>query len=154
MALRNEIALARMVPTEDGGLTITIDRAPGPSVMRFLVGLEQEHGIAVMSASLDREPGPDGVGLDPAAAGGRGMMWARAGLVLGFLLVWLIGLMPLKAVVLLAGPAGYSDVYGTVWDGRIYDLRLQGQDCAGGPGPVAARGAPDRTAEPGLADRG
>lgn len=57
MALRNEIALARMVPTEDGGLTITIDRAPGPSVMRFLVGLEQEHGIAVMSASLDREPG-------------------------------------------------------------------------------------------------
>lgn len=54
-------------------------------------------------------------------------MWARAGLVLGFLLVWLIVLMPLKAVVMLAGPAGYSDVYGTVWDGRIYDLRLQGQ---------------------------
>ena len=54
-------------------------------------------------------------------------MWARASLVLGFLLVWLIVLMPLKAVVLLAGPAGYSDVYGTVWDGRVYDLRLQGQ---------------------------
>ena len=57
MALRHEISLARMVPTEDGGLTITIDRAPGASVMRLLVGLEQEHGVAVISASLDREPG-------------------------------------------------------------------------------------------------
>ncbi len=57
MALRHEISLARMVPTEDGGLTITIDRAPGPSVMGFLVGLEQEYGVAVMSATLDREPG-------------------------------------------------------------------------------------------------
>ena len=49
-----------------------------------------------------------------------------AGLGLGFLLVWLIVLLPLKAVVMLAGSAGYSDVYGTVWNGRIYDLALPG----------------------------
>lgn len=56
-ALRHEISLARMVPTEDGGLTITIDRAPGAAVMSFLVDLDEQHGIAVMSATLDRESG-------------------------------------------------------------------------------------------------
>ncbi|WP_203291643.1 type II secretion system protein N [Maricaulis parjimensis] len=55
-------------------------------------------------------------------------MVMRAGLVLGLLLVWLIVLLPLKAVVMLAGGdrLGFSDVYGTVWDGRIYDLDVQG----------------------------
>ncbi|WP_203291642.1 type II secretion system protein M [Maricaulis parjimensis] len=56
-ALRHDIALARMVPTEDGGLTITIERAPGQSVMGLLVDLEEQYSISVMSASLDREPG-------------------------------------------------------------------------------------------------
>tara|TARA_R110000868_G_scaffold2384_9_gene17775 strand:+ start:10328 stop:11065 length:738 start_codon:yes stop_codon:yes gene_type:complete len=45
------------------------------------------------------------------------------------LIIWLIVLMPLKAVLMLAGSAGvsgYQEVYGTVWDGRIRGLRLAG----------------------------
>jgi len=54
-------------------------------------------------------------------------MWVRTGLAAGFLLVWLIVLLPLKAVVMLAGDRlDYADVYGTVWDGRIYDLTTEG----------------------------
>jgi general secretion pathway protein N len=57
-------------------------------------------------------------------------MLARIGLVLLLLLAWLVVLLPMKAVALMAGGAprlGYSDVFGTVWDSRVYGLMLQGQ---------------------------
>ena len=56
-------------------------------------------------------------------------MARRLGVLAGLVLVWLIILMPLKAVMMLAGGAGtfgYQDVYGSVWDGRIYGLRVAG----------------------------
>lgn len=46
---------------------------------------------------------------------------------LGSLLVWLVALMPLKAVMIAAGGAaafGYQDVYGSIWHGRIYGMRV------------------------------
>jgi general secretion pathway protein M len=55
VALRHEISLARMVPTDDGALTVNIDRAPTQAVMRWLVDLDQRHHVAVMSSTLDRE---------------------------------------------------------------------------------------------------
>lgn len=57
-------------------------------------------------------------------------MALRAGLFLGFLFIWLVVMLPLKAVMILAGGAhvfGYQDVYGTVWSGRVYGMRLNGQ---------------------------
>lgn len=57
-------------------------------------------------------------------------MLARIGLVLFLLLAWLVVLLPMKAVALMAGGAprlGYADVFGTVWDGRVYGLTVQGQ---------------------------
>ena len=56
-------------------------------------------------------------------------MAGRILLVLGLLAVWLIVLLPLKAVAIAAGGAdrlGYDDVFGTVWNGRIYGLVTPG----------------------------
>jgi len=56
-------------------------------------------------------------------------MLARLGLFAGLVLVWLIILLPLKAVMMMAGGAsafGYQDVYGSVWDGRVYGMRMAG----------------------------
>ena len=53
-ALRHEISLARMVPAEDGALTVNIDRADSRAVMAWLVALETEFGIQVASATMDR----------------------------------------------------------------------------------------------------
>jgi len=56
-------------------------------------------------------------------------MAGRIALVLGLLLVWLIALMPLKAVALAAGGSqalGYRDVFGTIWQGRVYGLEVNG----------------------------
>jgi general secretion pathway protein M len=55
LALRHEISLARLVPSDDGALTVSIDRAPVQNVMRWLVDLDQRHGIQVMSSTMDRE---------------------------------------------------------------------------------------------------
>lgn len=52
-------------------------------------------------------------------------------LFIGFFLIWLIVLMPLKLVAVMAGGlAGftYSDVYGSVWDGRVHRARAAGQE--------------------------
>lgn len=57
-------------------------------------------------------------------------MIGRILLVLAMLAVWLIVLMPLKAVAIAAGGAaqlGYDDVFGTVWNGRVYGLRIGGE---------------------------
>ncbi|WP_300528770.1 type II secretion system protein N [Maricaulis sp.] len=46
---------------------------------------------------------------------------------LAAVLVWLIALMPLKAVMIVAGGAsafGYQDVYGSLWHGRVYGMRI------------------------------
>lgn len=56
-------------------------------------------------------------------------MMARVLLFLGFLAVWLVVLLPLKAVAIAGGGMdrlGYRDVFGTVWDGRIYGIELNG----------------------------
>lgn len=56
-------------------------------------------------------------------------MAGRLLLVAGLLLIWLIVLMPLKLVALAAGGSetlGYRDVFGTVWQGRVYGLRVNG----------------------------
>ncbi len=56
-------------------------------------------------------------------------MALRIGLFAVFALFWVIALLPLKAVMIAAGGAsafGYQDVYGSVWSGRIYGLRLNG----------------------------
>ena len=57
-------------------------------------------------------------------------MVGRSLLILGLLLVWLIVLLPLKAVTVVAsgaGRLGYEDVFGTVWNGRVYGLTVQGE---------------------------
>ena len=57
-------------------------------------------------------------------------MIGRILLVLALLAVWLVVLLPLKAVAIAAGGAaqlGYDDVFGTVWNGRVYGLRLGGE---------------------------
>ncbi|WP_300544301.1 type II secretion system protein N [Maricaulis sp.] len=56
-------------------------------------------------------------------------MVGRILLVLVLLATWLVVLLPLKAVAILAGGAdrlGYSDVFGTVWNGRVYGLEVNG----------------------------
>ena len=56
-------------------------------------------------------------------------MAGRLGLLAALVLVWLIILLPLKAVMMLAGGSGafgYQDVYGSVWDGRVYGMRIAG----------------------------
>ena len=53
-ALRHDIALARMVPSEDGSLTVNIDRADSRAVMGWLVELENRFGIRVVSGTMDR----------------------------------------------------------------------------------------------------
>lgn len=53
-ALRHDIALARMVPSEDGSLTVNIDSADSRAVMGWLVELENGFGIQVVSSTMDR----------------------------------------------------------------------------------------------------
>lgn len=55
-------------------------------------------------------------------------MALRISAALVLLAIWLIVLMPLKAVLIAAGGVGgaYQDAYGTIWDGRVHGLRLNG----------------------------
>ncbi len=53
-ALRHEISLARMVPADDGSLTVNIDSADSRAVMAWLVELETGFGIQVASSTMDR----------------------------------------------------------------------------------------------------
>lgn len=55
LALRHEISLARLVPSEDGALTVSIDRAQTQNVMRWLIDLDERYGIQVVSSTMDRE---------------------------------------------------------------------------------------------------
>ena len=54
LALGEGIAIARMIPADDGSLAVTIERADTAAVMRWLVNLEQRYGIRVVSSTLDR----------------------------------------------------------------------------------------------------
>jgi general secretion pathway protein N len=57
-------------------------------------------------------------------------MAARLVLFLGLLAIWLIVLLPLKAVAIAGGGMerlGYRDVFGTVWNGRIYGMEINGE---------------------------
>ena len=55
MALRHDIALARMVPGEDGRLTVNIDRAETAAILAWLVDLDQRYGIRAQASTLDRD---------------------------------------------------------------------------------------------------
>lgn len=56
-------------------------------------------------------------------------MALRISAALVFLAIWLVVLMPLKAVLIAAGGPGdvYQDAYGTIWDGRVHGLRVNGE---------------------------
>jgi hypothetical protein len=55
-------------------------------------------------------------------------MALRISAALAFLAFWLVALMPLKAVLIAAGGMGgaYQDAYGTIWNGRVHGLSLNG----------------------------
>ena len=55
MALQYDLSLARMVPGEDGSLTVSVERAQSVQLMRWLIGLEERYGIQVASSTVDRE---------------------------------------------------------------------------------------------------
>ena len=55
LALQHDLSLARMVPGEDGSLTVNVDRAQSTQLMRWLLALEERHGIQVSSSTIDRE---------------------------------------------------------------------------------------------------
>jgi general secretion pathway protein M len=54
LALGEGIAIARMIPGDDGSLAVTVERADTAAVMRWLVNLEDRYGIRVASSTLDR----------------------------------------------------------------------------------------------------
>ncbi|MBO6728579.1 MAG: type II secretion system protein M [Maricaulis sp.] len=54
LALGEGIAIARMIPGDDGSLAVTVERADTAVVMRWLVNLEERYGIRVASSTLDR----------------------------------------------------------------------------------------------------
>ena len=54
LALGEGIAIARMIPGDDGSLSVNIERADTAAVMRWLVALEERYGIRVLSSTLDR----------------------------------------------------------------------------------------------------
>lgn len=54
LALGEGIAIARMIPGDDGSLAVTVERADTAAVMRWLVNLEERYGIRVASSTLDR----------------------------------------------------------------------------------------------------
>lgn len=53
LALTNGIAIARLIPGEDGELTVNIERAETAAVMAWLIELEERFGIRVASSSMD-----------------------------------------------------------------------------------------------------
>ncbi len=55
LALQHDLALARMVPGEDGRLTVNLDNAETNAVLAWLIALEERHGIRVGASTLDRE---------------------------------------------------------------------------------------------------
>ncbi|MGK0265821.1 MAG: general secretion pathway protein M [Maricaulis sp.] len=54
LALRHDIAIARLIPSGEGELTLNIDRAEVRAVMAWLVELEAGYGIQVTSSTIDR----------------------------------------------------------------------------------------------------
>ncbi len=55
LALGHGISLARMIPADDGQLTVNITRAETRALMAWLVDLETRYGIEVVSTAIDRE---------------------------------------------------------------------------------------------------
>lgn len=54
LALRHDIAIARLIPSGEGELTLNIDRAEARAVMAWLVELETRYNIQVSSSTIDR----------------------------------------------------------------------------------------------------
>lgn len=55
LALSHGISIARMVPSEDGRLTVNITRAETRALMQWLIDLETRYGIEVVTTAMDRE---------------------------------------------------------------------------------------------------
>jgi general secretion pathway protein M len=55
LAIGNQIAIARMIPGDDGSLTVNIERAPTRAVMAWLIDLEERYGVQVMASTMDRD---------------------------------------------------------------------------------------------------
>ncbi|WP_300528772.1 type II secretion system protein M [Maricaulis sp.] len=55
LAIGNQIAIARMIPGDDGSLTVNIERAETRAVMSWLIDLEERYGVQVMASTMDRE---------------------------------------------------------------------------------------------------
>ncbi len=54
LALTNGIAIARLVPGDDGSLTVSIEEAETAAVMQWLRDLDSRFGIRVHSSTMDR----------------------------------------------------------------------------------------------------
>lgn len=54
LALSNGIAIARLIPGDDGSLTVNIEQAEIDAIMQWLLDLEQRYGIQVASSTMDR----------------------------------------------------------------------------------------------------
>ncbi|MBR9825936.1 MAG: type II secretion system protein M [Alphaproteobacteria bacterium] len=57
LALTHSISIARLIPGEDGSLTVNIERAETAAVMQWLIDLEERFGIRVTSSSMDAAGG-------------------------------------------------------------------------------------------------
>ena len=55
LAIGNQIPIARMIPGDDGSLTVNIERAETRAVMTWLIDLEERYGVQVMASTMDRD---------------------------------------------------------------------------------------------------
>lgn len=55
VALSHGISIARMIPSEDGRLTVNISRADSQSLMSWLIDLETRYGVEIVYILIDRE---------------------------------------------------------------------------------------------------
>lgn len=55
VALGHGISIARMIPSDDGRLTVNIARAESQALMSWLIDLETRYGVEIISTSMDRE---------------------------------------------------------------------------------------------------
>lgn len=57
MALSEGVAIALMVPGDDGTLSLRLEQAEYPALMRWLVSMDRQHDIEITSAVMDRRSG-------------------------------------------------------------------------------------------------
>lgn len=55
LAVTHGISIARMIPSDDGRLTVNIARAESQALMAWLIDLETRYAVEVVTTSMDRE---------------------------------------------------------------------------------------------------